>query len=350
MMRHLARPARIAQALVATVAVGIALVVPAGVATGQDPTLDCASPFPPAATATDGQVLPPLDATPVSRTATVDPTFDSDGDGTDDEVALLPGVGVEITRGDGVVTLTAPGVSSGSVLNAGDLDGDGRDEITADAGGATPPDAGTFLVPGTVAPGTSPVSEAGIRVGDSPSSVVPVDDGSDRLLVAQPSGGSGATGGARATTGIYSARAVLALGPGADIASLEPSASAPGFPVAFADLGGDQDVVIVKDVADGTALLTLLRGPSDPIALTTTTSPSPVGPNDSADLLVLSGPAGDFVDLSVSNGVSTTAYRWDLGDLCAGAVPPVDDGPPIDDAPTPAPAAEPITTAATFTG
>ncbi|MGI8937250.1 MAG: hypothetical protein ACR2JF_03340 [Iamia sp.] len=67
-------------------------------------------------------------------------------------------------------------------------------------------------------------------------------------------------------------------------------------------------------------------------------------------MLVLSGPAGDFVDLSVSNGVSTTAYRWDLGDLCAGAVPPVDDPPPVDDAPTPAPAAEPITTAATFTG
>src|SRR5262249_42957867 len=134
--------------------------VATGIASAQ---LACAQPYSPLAwvqTYPAQETLPPVPGVDVSSHLDV-PPLDSDGDGIPDTFPSDGSSGV--VRGDGTVTFVSPGNTVGFPKNAGDLDGDGRDEILVDV--QTPGgDLSFWVVPGTVSPGTHDPSTVGIRI------------------------------------------------------------------------------------------------------------------------------------------------------------------------------------------
>ncbi len=133
-----------------------------------------------------------------------------------------------------------------TAYRVGDIDDDGRDEFYATTHESSPDVETTHLIPGTIAPGTYGVADAGISFGPGGSSyvgtpLVLLEDGSGRLLRILP------TRPDPARTDVYDGATVLALGPGGDTTSLEPDQSSVGKAVAIADLGSPTDAIIALD-------------------------------------------------------------------------------------------------------
>lgn len=309
----------------------------------------CEAPYSPVAFA---EVYPAQDELPEvpGTDVTSEPQLtapDTDGDGQPDTLAESPEQ-VTVTRGDGVVTLTAVGGGTPDVTGVPDIDGDGRDELAV----VVPegPDIGTYLVPGTVATGSTPVPDAGIKIFDAQSDVHLVPDATDRLLVSEritfapdiPS-----------ITNMLDATDVLALGPGADASSAPPEAQYEGRLWRYADLGGSLALVMFQTVIDpgGDRTLTIVVAEGDGDVLELTSEPHPFFSNDPGPLgplEVIVGSEGTFVRLSQSSRSGAADYLWSLDDPCTPYTGPAEATPP---ATTPtAPPAAPVAAEAAFTG
>ncbi len=326
----------------------LAIAMPAGIAGGQDP--GCAQPYSPVASTTtepDTGPLPTVAASPVSRGVPARPVrFDSDGDGVDDTVTGGPGQ-VTISRGDGDVVLTAPGTPAADAYGVGDLDGDGRDELVVYGSEAAAPNDHSFLVPGTVSAGTATFAEVGIDVAETNDDVVPVGDEAGQVLIVS------AFEDGTSSTEFWDGETLLVPGPGGSTATLRPSFASGGTPVAFAGQEGPRDlIVLVNDLGDHTEV-NHVADQGDFTHLTSAPEPYQQGYPGPGDAAVLVGPDGTFVRLTLTDRGTSTSYLWSLEDPCTPLgidepTPPT-AAPPGGSSPS-APAAQPITTAATFTG
>lgn len=136
----------------------------------------CGEPVAPTATAQaypEQESLPAVTGTDVlvgarGLSATLVRAPDSDGDGSPDEVvARQTGKDpVALHRADGTLTFTTsrPGQQVGAVTSAGDLDGDGRDEVAVVVAGGTAGQLGavhSWISTGPLEPGTVDVATGG---------------------------------------------------------------------------------------------------------------------------------------------------------------------------------------------
>lgn len=144
---------------------------------------------------------------------------------------------------------------------------------------------------------------------------------------------------------------MLALGPGGDANGLTPEQSAPGTHQIVADLGGELVLLVGRTLGSPARVeVTLVDGAT---LTQLTTAPerlerSYVAPDGS--LSVLDGPDGTFVRLDQSSRAGGASYLWSLDDPCTALVD--DDDTTTSSTPTPstAPAAQPVTGEADFTG
>lgn len=327
--------------------------LPIGVAGGQDADQACEQPYAPVAfarTYPEQERLPTVDATDLARPIPRPGPFDSDGDGVDDVITAEPEQ-VTITRGDGDVVITAPGATATQAYGVGDVDGDGRDELAASAMGSGDANTDTVLVAGTIAPGVTPLADAGVRFGETGVGLV-LARGDQLLVFLSGRGGPGPD-----RTDFHSASAVLARGAGNDLGGLRPSPSTTGTAVALADLGGPRDAVVVVDISpsDQVGLTVVDRQADGGLDLTyLTTFPEPLVPNyvGPGAVGVLDGPDGRFIQLGNTERGGSAAYLWSLDDPCTSLEPTEATPDPTAGRPSgpPAGAARPLTAAATFTG
>ncbi len=216
MERHRAFAAGVAAAVFA----GALVVVGPGPVQAQDS--GCAAPYPPVAAFSaypSGRSVAELDGPEVS-VEVLGPTQELAGAAEIESIFLVEEV--RVTRPGGDLVLRDGGALV-SGLSAGDLDGDGEDEIWV--GNATD----GHVVPGSTPAGTYEVSAAGIRVPVG----VPVaadagffGDGVMALAVGEEFFGVGAE------THVLSAAAVLAAGVGGDASGVPVLDTVPGQPVA----------------------------------------------------------------------------------------------------------------------
>jgi hypothetical protein len=297
-------------------------------------TAPCEEPYSPVAFA---EVYPAQDALPAvpgtvvtSEPARLDAP-DTDGDG----------------QGDALVALTAVGGGTPDVTGVPDIDGDGRDELAVVI--TEGPDLGTYLVPGTVAPGSTAVPDAGIKIFNAQADVFLAPDDTDRLLVVEritvapdiPS-----------ITNMLDAAPTLALGAGADVSSDAPEAQYDGRLWRYADLGGSLALVMIQTViVDGDRTLTIVVAEGDGDVIELTSEPHPFFSNDPGPLgplEVIVGSEGTFVRLSQSSRSGAADYLWSLDDPCTPYSGPA-GATPTPTTPT-APPAAPVAAEAAFTG
>lgn len=342
----------------ASLATGLLVLAP-GPAGGQ--ANPCDEPYSPVAFAQAypaQEELPEVPGDDVTVPVPTDVTIDSDGDGTADAVADGT-TQVTITRGDGVVTLTAAGASSVSAYGVGDIDGDGRTELAVSVFDG--PDEGTYLVPGTVPTGSAPVASSAVLANEGAGAgLVLVPDGSDRLVVVQPAVGVPPQRGLMVTT----ATEVLDAGPGGD-GSAPSGTYVEGTLEGFADLGDPGLAILVGDLrafgpdgplAEPYVVIRVARGTPLDLDLTDlTTQPEPYFPEyvePVGGVTVIVGPEGTFVRLGQSSPSGSASYLWSLTDPCTPYTGPDGDGGtttstvPADTAPP----ATPVRTTARFTG
>ena len=285
-----------------------------------------------------GEHLPDVPGVDVAS-ALVVPPLDSDGDDVADTVLQngVPPGAQAIQRGDGVVTFEATGQFVVLVGNAGDLDDDGRDEIlllVADSQ-SLPATGRTWVVPGTVAPGTHQVDAVGILVSavtvTAPGFVPPffgapvpdrTGDGVDDLMLLDTT-----------STRITSGAAIMAVGTPGDAQSVVPVLTMPGWFKVFAQLTAGLPAIVTARHANG-AVEFRIGDESSVIAFTTAPAPNKSdglasGPH--ADHVLVSA-AGVFLLGSTSSRSGIEAYLWRVDDPCA-ALSGGDEVPP----PVPAP-------------
>jgi hypothetical protein len=133
---------------------------------------------------------------------------DTDGDGVPDQIDVS-GAPLVITRGDGVVTITAGGANVRPVRTEPlDLDGDGHDEIIVAVGAAF------YVVPGTTATGTHAIGDVGIAIPNGSYQAVgdQVDGPGDDLAV--PAGDH---------VVLTSGNAIMAAGAGGSVPAYVPA-------------------------------------------------------------------------------------------------------------------------------
>lgn len=319
---------------------GGTVVIPAR-AGGQDPGT-CSQPYAPVASVlvvSGGRGLPAVDADPVEQQVIAPNTpVDSDGDGEDD-VLSGPGTTTAVTRSDGTVAFQSPASTPLDAYGVGDINGDGRDEIglnVLDTAG------GSYLVPGTIGPGTHDPEVVGIHFALPALKLMAVEDGTDRLLAIQIPGDPPNVGG----TWVYDGPSALALGAGGDGSSLTPTTSYDGMAALIADLGDPTRALVLartEGEAEGRTVEVVIDRSGDLTRLTTAPEPSSTdefGPFEGFSFL--DGPDGTFLLLTQSSRSGTGAYLWSLTDPCtplaAEAAPPA------------APPAAPVEAEATFTG
>jgi hypothetical protein len=291
----------------------VALSLPA--ATGTASAEACAQPYSPLAWAQEypaQEQLPPVTGVDVSSQLEV-PPLDSDGDSVPDTVALS---GSSLDRGDGTVTFESSGNFVTRPANAGDLDGNGRDEILLYVD--TPGDVSAWVVPGTVSPGTHDVATVGIRVNLALAAPVAdrTGDGIDDLMQWTETFVS-------PLTTVTSGAAIMAVGAPGDARSVAPVLSMPGWFVAFVQLApGPPSIITATYVPNGIEL----RIGHDSSAPVFTTSPAPAvsGGQFTVDIRsVLDSGDGTFMIGSTSSRSGIESYLWRLDEPCAApATPP----------------------------
>ncbi len=288
--------------------------------------------------------------------------LDSDGDGQDDEIGVqqLGSDPATVTRGDGTLAFSRSDAVVSVSGSAGDLDGDGRDDIGVIVGADLGRAQQAFVVPGTTPPGSYDPADVGIEVGDIVTPI-PDRDGDgivellDTTLTAQ------GTTLVRGPTRIVSGAAVIAVGAPGDATGVPALIEAPGELLGFADLGRALPVLLTGETggppdAPNEGIIHLIDESGDE-AFTTLPFPFVVNLTSTfARPQVLAGPAGTFLALGQSERSGARAYLWRVDDPCgelpAGpATPPAEPGPDTPPAPGPdAPPAVPISAEATFTG
>ncbi|WCO68962.1 VCBS repeat-containing protein [Iamia majanohamensis] len=285
--------------------------------------------------------------------------LDSDGDGQPDEIGPRETVSdpATVTRGDGTLTFVRAGAVVSISGNAGDLDGDGRDEILVSVGAsAGVGEVQSFVVPGTTGPGTHDPADVGIEAGDR---VAPIPDRDGDGVVELLDVAVGFEGGflVNGPTRVLSGAAVIAVGAPGDATDLPALVQAPGALLAFADLGGPLPVLITGEVVgppgEETEGILHLADEGGDEAFTTDPYPFVVSYTSTfARPRLVVGDQGTFLALAQGERSAARAYLWRVDDPC-GALPtgtaPTTEVPPAS-TPVTSPAAAPITADATFTG
>lgn len=248
MAAHL-RSSRAVLALTAlAVGSGIASVPVAG-RSAPTPQPPCSSPYRALATAihtAGSQEELPVVAGESLTDARLLPAPDSDGDGAPDTVvATGANAGpASITRGDGTLTFAQEGKTVSSPENAGDLDGDGRDELTVTVRPEGTPLHAPFdryLLAGTTVPGAHDPSDIGLRVTSNSRPIADQDGDGRADLVHSPSAGP---------TRFWSGSGLYAIGAPGDARDVEPFLEVPGQLVSFADLGGSAPTVVTIEIGE----------------------------------------------------------------------------------------------------
>lgn len=319
-------------------------------ATAGGQTAGCAPPYSPVAFTQQypaQEVAPEVPGTDIT-TPPQPVVADTDGDGVADTIGEGDGDTATITRGSGVVELTAPGATRVLVSGVADIDGDSRDELAVIVVGGA--DEGTYLVAGTVADGTTTVAAAGVLLTAEVAGVGLQPDDSDRLLVSRS-----ATPTSFPSLDTFDATDTLALGPGADATTTGPEVTREGSLLAFVDTGDAVLGLVIGAISiDGPLSLTLVDVGEPGVDIELTSDPEPAYGNRSGPfgpLEVLRGPAGTFVRLSQSSGSGAAQYIWSLDDPCTPYVGPVTTTTTAPSTPAAtAPAAQPVATDARFTG
>lgn len=302
----------------------------------------CAQPYEPwfsAYTYPAPAVLPDLGA---SIAFDVGPP-DTDGDGQADGISSGSISKVEITRGDGVVTLL-PGKQhkyiglTGYGPQPGDLDGDGRDEliIGVDQQGEQ------YLLPGTTEPGTHDLPDVAIRFDGLSNSSRSVGDqngdGSDdvafRAEIAPGKGG----------WAVYSGEDLLAPGAGGTVTAPPAIANYNGENLIAASLKpGATPTIIIGSRYPSTTNITVHGSP--PLALIARdVLPEYTGGPGKLDAYSKDGQA--FVTVSASDRSGSSFAVWNVDDPCSRfAAQPA--APATPSAPKPA---QPVAGSPDFTG
>jgi hypothetical protein len=313
-LRRHGLPLGIAAAIVA------ALSLPA--ATGTASADACAQPYSPLASAQEypaQETLPAVGGVDVSSQLVV-PPLDSDGDGIPDTVALS---GSSLDRGDGTVTFESSGNLVTRPANAGDLDGDGRDEILLYVD--TPGDVSAWVVPGTVSPGTHDVASVGIRINLALAAPVAdrTGDGIDDLMqwtltFVSP------------LTTITSGASIMAVGAPGDARSVAPFLSMPGWFVAFAQLSPGPPSIITATYVPNAIELRIGHDASAPV-FTTAPAPDFSGGQFGVDIRsVLVSDDGTFMIGQTSSRSGIESYLWRLDQPCESLSTP----PAVETAPS----------------
>jgi len=236
---------------------------------------------------------------------------DTDGDGAADSIAEAPSA-LEVVRGDGTVELVRDG---GTVLSlqhgrhyVGDLDGDGRDELLLGVYTGSQVE-GTYLVPGTVEPGSHDPADVGIRIAPPRGNVLerwfPVGD-QDR---------DGAADLSRGKTELYSGRDLMDAVPGEDLGDLpSPFRSFEQPWLGLLQLDPDDPPTFVEGTssAGDAAELHVLSDPA--ICLHTDTIPVPAtSTSQSASVSGFMSGSDRIVSFSYNQRGSAAVYMWNLG-------------------------------------
>ncbi len=277
--------------------------------------------------------------------------LDSDGDGVADEV-VAKGVITDpssLTRSDGTLTFERPGTLVGSPRTAGDLDGDGADEIQVSVYADTGWDLiGAYVVPGSIDPGTHDPARVGIELA---TAVIPVDDRDGDGIVDLIEWRD------RGDARLLSGAAVWSVGAPGDATSISPLVDLRGEFLGFADLGGALPSIITGELVDDGAVLHLWDG-TEPRSFQT--APYPFVSNYTSTFAapqVLVSDDGSYLRLSQSERSAARGYLWRIDEPCgdlpgSGPSAPAPSGPGAPRPPvTPqAPGAQPVGGASTYTG
>jgi len=302
------------------IATAIVVVVSLPAATGTASAQTCSQPYSPLAWVNEyplQEALPAVPGVDVSSPLVV-PPLDSDGDHVPDTV---PGGGPSsVVRGDGTVTFESAGKVVSQPTNAGDLDGDGRDEILLYDSVASPPpdDVSTWVVPGTVSPGTHDVSTVGIRINVTLAAPVAdrTGDGIDDLMQWTQTFAS-------PQTTVTSGAAIMAVGAPGDARSVSSVLSMPGWFVAFAQLSPGPPALITATYVQGAVEFRIGDDSSAPV-FTTAPAPDFSGGTFGVDIRdVLVSDAGTYMIGQTSSRSGIESYLWRLDEPCAPDSAPV---------------------------
>ncbi len=179
------------------------------------------------------------------------PYVDTDGDDNDDRIAES-GDHLDIVRGDGLVRLVSSGLTALPFYDArftpGDLDGDGREDFLVYFWRSGTDEGQWFAVSGSVAPGTHPIDEVGVRL---PVSRLYSDAGQPALhaSVTSYSGGPAADFVVRGPggEGLVDGSALLEPGPGGSLATFPIAIALPGEPRGQLDLGDAAPALVLAE-------------------------------------------------------------------------------------------------------
>jgi hypothetical protein len=290
MERHRAVGASIAAAVLA----GALVAVGPGPVQAQDS--GCTEPYPPVAAFSvypSSSSVEELDG-PEVPVEVLGPSQDLAGAAELESIFLVEEV--RVTRPSGDLVLRDGGALV-SGLSAGDLDGDGEDEIWV--GNATD----GHVVPGSTPAGTYEVSAAGIRV---PAGVpVAADAGffGDGVLVLAVGGEFFGVG---AETQVLSAAAVLAAGVGGDASGVVALDTVPGQPVARLAYA-DPQVLFAAATADGPRWWSYAEDGTEVAQFS--------GGKIAPPAVAVEGPGGRFFSVS-SGDRSAMVYVWSYDAPC----------------------------------
>jgi hypothetical protein len=285
----------------------------------------CEAPYPPVGVRSS---YPPVDIWPVTGTPRppVLGPFDSDGDGVADTVTQTDDRrSVTVSRASGDLVLVAPadrllGYTPDYVINAGDLDGDGGDDMRVEVmevlpgGGAGP--TTEYLVASGTPDGTYVVTAVGAAVtfggGPLQGRAGDVDnDGHDDVAGLAPAGDS-------FVTLVWSGADVdLTPGAAADVSSRWSIDGAQAvMPV---PLDGRDGLVLRSQDPSGHVLLTVWL-PEGRLTFTTEgMDVSPIAVYPPAMAIVDDGAQRWLTAAFPDRSGPPQLWAWDLDDLCAGA-------------------------------
>jgi hypothetical protein len=243
---------------------------------------------------------------------------DTDGDGTPDTIVDAGSGGtyehLTITRGDGVVEIT-PGTHDYVYLNGygpppGDLDGDGRDEliIGVDQQGEQ------YILPGTTAPGTHAIDEAGISTGGRTQGNDPVGDqdgdGGDDVIYRTASGFE-----------VLSGAELMAPGPGGTVGALSPIATYDGTDVTAAVLASGEAPTIITGARVGDETTVTVHS-DPPVELTASGMYAEYGGGGVGTITVHRRDGATLVAVTASDRSGSSIAIWNLTDPCSRYMAP----------------------------